>query len=482
MPGSFNPTQPSNRPGLYVRFQTKAAEALSTQEGDTLALPIKADWGPDGVVVPIRTERELNATFGQGQTAWQVADALRAGAGEVLAYRMADSAAAASGEALASGGGSGIAFTARYKGAFADGIAIKVDDYLPDPSKDVLRILASGAELEKYIFDNGDLAGVASTVDANSAYLGATSYGVPSAVLAHTTGALFTGGLSGGATLQTYQDAFSAFDGSGDFQVVAVESVATTVKEAFINWVRDNNDNGNYMHGVFGSDAVATTGVGLADAEVWAARAGSEHLDYAGAVNIIDRAAPDAARATQVYSMAEMAPRVAGLVANARIARGITFRSLGPETDVQFPLDEQELQEAQDNGILTVAKHIGTARVEHAITTFTDFTDVKDQTFAQIRAVRVMEQIGRDFEEIVGDDFIGVKNNTPETRNALIKALESYLSGLAAVNAILPGFVVELDPTQDSVSGQSIYLQVQLQFGKELLRVFLTLTAPTFIL
>lgn len=483
MPGSFNPSQPSNRPGLYVRFVTKANDALQTQEGDTVALPIRAQWGPVGVVTSITSERVLNNVFGQQRTGWLVADALRGGAGEVLAYRMADNTAAkAAGAAAASGAASGIALTAIYEGTLGNAIQPQVSEYLPDPTKDIFRLLASGVELEKFVYANADVSGLVARLNSESAYVTATSFAVASTVLAHTTGAALAGGNDGAATLQTYTDALEAFQGAGDFEVISVDSVATAVKEEFIDWVREQNEAGNYLHGVFGAPVGSVAAVALIDALDWSQRAQNEHLVNVGGVNVVDRSGPDPARgATQIYSGAEKAAFVAGLIANARISRGITYRSLGAETDVHLPLDDGELQAAQDGGVLTFAKRQGVAKVESAVTTFTDYTPEKDSTFSQIRAVRVMEQIGRDFEAIVGDGFIGVKNNTAETRNALLKAIDGYLEQLAAVGAILPGYIVELDPTQDSVSGQSIFIQVQLQFGPELLRVFLTLTAPTRI-
>lgn len=484
MPGSFNPTQPPNRPGLYVRFVTKASSALSTQEGDTVALAVQADWGPVGVVTSITSERVLNTTFGQNGTAWQVAEVLRGGAGEVLTYRMADgSAAAASGEALASGGASGIYLEAVYTGEYGNSFQVDVKEYLPNPSKDVLRILASGIELEKYLFADADIDAVVAEINAKSSFVIASNLAAPSAVLQKGANAVFSGGANGAVTLTEYDDALDAFAGAGGFELMAVTSEATAVKEAFIDWVRGQNEDGHYMMGVLGAPVGSDAAAALTDALTWTARAQSEHLVYVGGVNILDRAAPDPNRgATQIYSTAEKAPYVAGLIANARITRGISYRSLGPETDVHLPLDAAELQTAYDGGVLTFAKHNGVAKVESAVTTFTDYNEEKDRTFSQIRAVRVMEQIGRDFGDIIGDGFIGVKNNTPETRNALIKALQAYLEQLAAVGAVLPGFVVELDPTQDSVSGQSIFIQVQLQFGPELLRVFLTLTAPNLVL
>lgn len=483
MPGSFNPTQPSNRPGLYVRFVTKANDALQTQEGDTVALPIRAEWGPVGQVTSVTSERVLNNVFGQRGTGWLVADALRGGAGEVLAYRMADNTAAkAVGAVAASGAASGISLAAIYEGNLGNSIQPQVSEYLPDPSKDVFRLLASGVELEKYVFENADVAGLAQRLNNESAYVTASSLAVPSTVLAHTTGAALAGGANGAATVQTYTDALEAFAGAGDFEVLSIDSVSTAVKTEFIDFVRQQNAAGNYMHGVFGGPIGSVAAVALIDALGWSQRAQNEHLVNVGGVNIIDRSGPDPQRgATQIYGGGEKAAYVAGLIANARISRGITYRSMGNETDVHLPLDDGELQAAQDGGVLTFAKRQGVAKVESAVTTFTDYTPEKDSTFSQIRAVRVMEQIGRDFEAIVGDGFIGVKNNTPETRNALIKAIDAYLEQLAAVGAVLPGYIVELDPTQDSVSGQSIFIQVQLQFGPELLRVFLTLTAPTRI-
>lgn len=470
-----------------MRFVTKASSALSTQEGDTVALAIQADRGPINKVTSITSERLLNNTFGQNCTAWQVAEALRGGAGEVLAYRMADgSAAVAAGEAVATGGpgdGSGIYLEAIYEGEYGNSFRAEVSEYLPNPAKDILRIMASGVELEKYLYEDGDIESVVSAINAKSAYVTASNLAGASAVLDKVSNAAFTGGNNGSVTLTEYDAAFDAFAGAGAFEVIAVTSEATAVKEAFIDWVRDQNEDGQYVMGVLGGPVGSNAAAALSDALTWTARAQNEHIVYAGGVNIVDRSAPDPNRgATQIYSTAEKAPYVAGLIANARITRGVTYRSLGPETDVHLPLDSSEMQAAFDGGVLVFAKHNGVAKVESAVTTFTDYTDEKDRTFSQIRAVRVMEQIGRDFEDIVGDGFIGVKNNTPETRNALIKALQGYLEQLAAVGAVLPGFVVELDPTQDSVGGQSIFIQVQLQFGAELLRVFLTLSAPNLVL
>ena len=88
-----------------------------------------------------------------------------------------------------------------------------------------------------------------------------------------------------------------------------------------------------------------------------------------------------------------------------------------------------------------------------------------------------MQQIGRDFNELIENGFIGVTNNNAATRSSLISAVGGYLTNLEDQGALIKGSQVVLDDRFNNL-GDSVHLLLLVQFGRELKRVLMTLRAP----
>jgi hypothetical protein len=183
---------------------------------------------------------------------------------------------------------------------------------------------------------------------------------------------------------------------------------------------------------------------------------------------------------TVVRRTAAMTPRVAGQIAAAGITRAITFANMStPDSPVEIvtPLTKEEVEDAITTGVIVFTKRGTRVVVEDGVTTFTSFTTEKDGTFGSIKSVRTMQQIGRDFNELIEGGFIGTSNNNAATRSSLITTITAYLRNLENQGALVNGSQVLLDERYNNV-GDSVHLLLLCQFGRELKRVLLTLRAP----
>ncbi len=98
--GTWSQTDKPVLPGFYMAFQAAAAAAVQPGARGTVAIPVRAHWGPVRQFAEIADEAGLIDAYtqegGGGASAYTaVRLALLGGARKVLAYRLADGSEAA---------------------------------------------------------------------------------------------------------------------------------------------------------------------------------------------------------------------------------------------------------------------------------------------------------------------------------------------------------------------------------------------------
>lgn len=410
--------------------------------------------------------------------------------GTTTAYNEANIGQLTVNSAGLTGGDTLLTLTAKYAGTRGDGIRVVVrPNPLSNSRKDVH--IYEGNELrEKYVYEATDhetLVALINDPQDGSALVtaaldtGHAEYPGPYTVeLANNlTGTYLTGGNNGdsGLTVADYTDplgVFDMFERRGGFDVFTLpDEDDTALIGALIQWAQALNEDGNYVEVVVGGDLdeilpTAITRSDSADSE-WIVNVGRTDLrvTYPDGTSVIRRTAA-------------MTARVAGKIAGAGIDRAVTFSDMStPDSPVEIvtPLTKQEIEEAITSGVVIFTKRGSRVVIEDGVTTYTSYTTEKDRTFGNIKSVRTMQQIGRDFNEIIENGFIGVTNNNAATRTALITAVKKYLSGLEERGAIVNGSQVLLDERFNN-EGDTVHLLLLVQFGRELKRVLMTLRAP----
>jgi hypothetical protein len=382
---------------------------------------------------------------------------------------------------------------AKYTGERANAFKVVVRDnpLAPTGRKDVL--VYEGATLkEKYsyaITDHAELVAKINDTNRGSRLLTATLDpahpefgGVYTAELLNdSVGSPLTGGLSGeNVVVADYTDPLGVLDSfkrQGGFDVFTLpDEVDTGLIGSVVDWAQDLNDTGQYVEVVIGGDD---------DELLDTAASRSEAINLEWIVNVgrtdLNVTYPDGN--TVARRTAAMTARVAGKVAGHGVTSAITFSDMSTEESpvvIRNPLTKDEVEEAIQSGVVVFAKRGARVLIEDDVTTFVPAPGQvdKDATFSNIKSVRTMQQIGRDFNEMIENGFIGATNNDSATRAALLAGIGGYLSNLEDTGVLQKGSTVLLDDRYDSFSGDTIYLLLLVQFGRELKRVLMTLRAP----
>lgn len=308
-----------------------------------------------------------------------------------------------------------------------------------------------------------------------------------------------SGGLDGVPTpmpVGVWTDALDAFERQGGFDVFCLPDVhdsdygSAGITATVVDWVKTLNERGQYVMGVIGGalgedvdDAVARSEG--ADSE-WIVNVGRSDLNITYPLktglsypnNVTVPGQDEDGRVAR--RTAALTARVAGLIGGVGVLRAITFLDLSSadsEVELRSPMTIDEVETAIESGVVCFTRRGPRVVVEDGVTTFTTYTEERDKTFGNIKCVRTMQKIGKDFTELIENGFIGATNNNASTRSSLINIVKGYLADLEGQGVIVPGSEVILDDRYEN-SGENIHLLLLVQFSRELKRVLMTLRAP----
>lgn len=514
MAGNWTDANPPIRPGMYINFETFGTPPVPKGNSGIVAIPITADWGPVREFVLLDSDVQFQEVYGPNAAykSYLVQEAFRGGALQVLAYRMHDEVDLDTNPGKATltlddADGPVINLTAKYAGTRADNFNVTVRRNPIDTLRADIFIY-EGDELREKFTDIGEVVGAQQhhlhtaviaaindprggsklvTAELDAGFVPPLPAASNARLLA-VTNVPMAGGVDGvdvngnvpvshyvGDPLTGFVGALDAFEFQGGYDVFTLPDIVdTTLITAVIEWTIDQNERGNYVMTVIGGD----TGDTLDQAITRSETAGNEFIVNVGITSLRVTSADGT---VTVRRPAAMTARVAGMIADAGIGKAITFGHVSsPDSTVEVaaPMAAADIEEAITSGVVVFTKRGGNVVVEDGITTFTDYTIEKDVTFGTIKSVRTMQQIARDFNDIIEGSYIGQVNNTAIVRSSLLTVVADYLQGLEATDVLIPGSQVLLDESYDN-TGNDIHLLLIVQFGRELKRVLIKLRAPT---
>lgn len=487
MSGKWSASPPQIRPGSYFNVENTGNTATSGGRFGIVGLPITANWGPVNEFVTIRDDNELESYFGtdlgaSGVTSYCVREALIGGASEVLAYRIVDGDEEIATGTLTDTTGTprdAITIDAKYAGTRGNGISVTISTNALDASKDDLKVIENGVAVETFTYTKADIPGIVDMINhetAGSNLIEATKL-VSSSYVALTQGTItLAGGDSGENSLVTadYTDAMDAFERQGGFDIFSLDGIETSaIVTAMVSWIKAMNDAGHYVMGVIGGVASESVATAVTRTEL-AATGQCEYIVSLGAFDLTVTL-PDGTTAAR--SSANMAPRMAGIIASCGITTAPT-RTVVPGVTLVAPLTKAEIETAITGGVVLFTRRGTDVIVEAGVTSFTNTTATKDETFTRIQSVRAMQKMGTDLDRIIETEWIGKKHNTPTTQQALIATILAYLRTLEAQDVLVNGSTVAVDTRFDN-SGTDLYLLIEARFAPELDKVLITLRAPT---
>lgn len=438
-------------PQTSIRFVGETVARVAPSFADVVAVPMATDWGPMGVDISSDADRvatsfpEFEQKYGTSDTAGRraVLSAFngiglpgQGGAGGVIPYRMATADADFATLTLDNtAAADALVLTAAYKGTRGNRLKAVVGDDPQDNTKDRLRILFDGAEVERYTYAPTAIAALAADVNARSVWVSASG-AVNGTALAVTPagGTALAGGDDGDVLTGTeYLEALTALQ-YAQFSVLAFPNLTDAgISATVLAWVQSQeNANRPVMLVVGGAagesvSAAITRSATFADPHVVNLGVGTYHDD------LLDRD----------VSTAELAPRIAGVLAARGRDKALTGAEIGGLSNVGATgIETDDIRAAIDGGV-TVLRRTSSADAElviaQGVTTYISKSDDARpyNVFSEPRFIRIMDIFIRRVKGYGDTKIVGDLPVTQEARDAVRAFASTEMAELLRTGLIM---------------------------------------------
>lgn len=479
-------------PGTVLRFVGEAIPRVQASAADTVAVTITHDWGPLGSDAPGVSGREggaqlcgnfaeFTAIFGDSDTPGRTAVAGAfagqnlpgaVGAGDVLVYRMAGAAKAKALIALKNTAvAAAITLTARYWGERGNKLSIVVDVNPADATKERLRVLYNGATVETYIFAPTNITELSEQINSRSQTVKASAVTSGTALKKETT-PLVTGNDGSTVTNAEHIEALKALEFQ-PFSILAPYDIETAeLVASYTSWVKAQDEANRPVILVVGGK----TGETLAEAITSAAACADPHVIRLGVGTYHDDLL------AKDLNTAQLAPRVAGILAARGTKASLTYAGIGGLHAVGTTAPAKEEVESAIRSGVTVLMRAANPEAElviaKGVTTFTVGTTSQPlEVFSDPRLVRIMDLYVRSMKEWGDKIVIGALPVNDDTRGLVRGRARKLQDDLLQQGLILPGGevlggalvpkpFVTVDPPQDPNLLDTIPYQFGWQFSR----------------
>lgn len=162
-----------------------------------------------------------------------------------------------------------------------------------------------------------------------------------------------------------------------------------------------------------------------------------------------------------LYSTAEYAGRIAGLLAGTPLSIASTFAPLPEVADVEG-LTRTELDSAISKGEFVLFNDGEKVKVARGVNSLVTTTEDKQESFKKIKIVEAMDLIHEDIKRTAEDNYLGKYANSYDNKCLLIVAIQAYLEGLELDGVLEEGkSIVEVDVAKQESYLRSIGVNVQ---------------------
>lgn len=463
MPGDFSKDNRPRRPGAFFAFDARQTVPPPPGLGGIVAIAFTNDWGPDETPTLLRSFQDYRASFGDSINTMGYRAVRQAfqgeglpgygGAGAVLAYRMTGSAKASAAHIFMNTAGTpaaAITVTAKYPGTRGNALNVTVQDQpgTQTPEKDEFIVYDGATEVERYNYTDTDITDLAAQINAKSQWLTAAMTATGTA-LAYVANVALTAG-NDGATLVAgdYTGMMSGLEVER-FSVLSFEMpVDAGILTSLGTWGKLARANGKRFRTVIG---------GALDEDATTAIARSLVLNDPGFINIGGGSVTDSVLG--VLSTAQLAPRVAGIVAARGEARSLTYARFAGLT-LRAGFTDADILRGFDGGVLVLARDSNLnapVRIEKGVNTYTTTTDA-DRPLSIFRVpkfIATMDGLQMELTEFGEQEVIGKMPVSASTRSFVRAEISSRMRTREDAGVIQPGWTVDVDddppatPTDD---------------------------------
>lgn len=452
------------RAGTNINFTGEVTVRVAPSLAAVVAVPVTHDWGPLGNERGgnrlVTSVAEFDAAYGSSDTAGRRAVIMAlngqgpesgGGAGAVIVHRMGVpvKATATIKNTTATTPPDALSLTALFGGVRGNRISYIIADDPRDATKDRLTLLVDGAVQERYSYLDTDIAALAAAVNARSSLVVAESL-VDGVALASTAGSSLTAGSDGPALVGAdYTSTLNALT-QARFTVLAFPNLTdAAIIASAVEWVRGQVDANRPSILVIGGAAGDTIDTALARSVA----VNDPHVVNLGVGLYHDE------MLERDVSTAELAPRIAGVLAARGEERSLTFAKVSGlyAAVADSAPDDGEIVEAIIGGVTVLSPSTSPdaeLKIEKGVTTFLTETDAgrPRELFGDPRLVRIMDLYVRGMKEWGDEVIVGDTTVTDDTRSTVQGEGKSRQDDLERRGLLVPGtaFILVTDPGDDS--------------------------------
>ncbi|GAA3410368.1 phage tail sheath family protein [Paenibacillus hodogayensis] len=448
--GTWSKSEMPVLPGMYMNFQAAAIAAVQPGARGIVALPVKAHWGPVKQFVEVNSLTAADETYTSAESAGATAYsslklALLGGAKTVLAYRLADSDAAAAVCTLQDADAtpaSVLKLEAKYPGERGNEFKVTVQPNPIDATKKDIRLLEGTTLLKTFTFTGNSVQAAVDAINHDTAnkWVTATKLVEGNGQLKDGSGFSFAGGHSGisGITAADYTNALSACE-TQEFNLLALDGVTDpAIQTSVVSWIGRVRSEGKTVIAVLGG----STANDVSATAVSGSIARSAAFNHEAVVNVGTGAILNGV----TYSSAQLSGYVAGLIAGQKLSESTTYAGT-PFEDVTRRWTRGEQEQAAAGGVFLLVHDGKKVKALRGINSLTSLRQGQSNAWKKIRTIRVIDAIQADLIASAENGYIGKVNNTAEGRLALIGAARQYMLSLAQSGVIeAEGWDVYLNP------------------------------------
>lgn len=473
------------RPGAYVNFEAAASTVLPPSQGSVLAAPATHDWGPYKQGVLVTDYEQFKAIYGTTDSPLQraVMQAFkgegilnRAGAGGVLVHRFGGSAAAKATRTVINTAGSpvtGLTLTAKYEGTRGNSLRVTSQDNAADSANNDFIIYDDTVEVERYVYADTDIAGLAAVINLVSDWATAVANVDGVALNTAVSASAFTGGNDGSTVLAAdWTDVRTAL-GSKPFSVLGLYDMTDSgVLASFKTWSQGLNAIGTRFMTVVGGASNDTASSAL----VRSAALNDPNFVNLGVGTLVDDE-------LGTLSTAQLATRIGGIMCARGESAGITFVRLAGISRVNDGPTASQIDQCFDGGVTVFAEDAyapAPVHTEKGLTTYTTTDDaaVPYAIFREPKFMRIMHGIELEAKRLGTEPgFLGERPVNDKTRQWAVGEMQSRMDARERLEIIQPGSVVSVDrdppPSDDD---NFVALRVPVKFSRDVEQFYLTTT------
>jgi hypothetical protein len=301
---------------------------------------------------------------------------------------------------------------------------------------DRMRILFRGATVESYTFAQTDIQSLADQINATSKYVRQTGPVVTgTALTASAAGGVALAGGNDGSSLDAnaWQAALDALTYK-DFGIFAPFNLTdTTIKALIFQWMRTMAQNMRPVRVVDGGASGESVAAAITDAALLR----DPHRIRFGVGTYHDDLL------NKDVSTAQLAPRLAGVLAARGLRSGLTRAELGGLSIVSG-VGVDQIATARDGGVTAlrqISSDVAELAVAQGVTTFIDRTvaAMPFELWSEPRIIGLFDYIVRRMTRYGDDAIVGDLTVSQDTRDAVSKELSKLLDELVAQQLAIAG-------------------------------------------